>query len=52
VNLGIYMIIGTKVYFNSGDTLDTRTGHIFRWAGGDGGFYGLIKGLDTKPWYR
>jgi len=52
MNLGIYTIIGTKVYFNSGDVLDMRNGHISRWGLGDGGFYGLIKGLDTKPWYR
>lgn len=52
MNFGIYMIIGTKVYFNSGDTLDTSTGHISRWGAGDGGFYGLIKGLDIQRWYR
>lgn len=52
MNLGIYTIIGTKVYFNSGDVLDTRNGHLSRWGLSDGGFYGLIKGLDTKPWYR
>ena len=52
MNLGIYTIVGTLVFFNSGDTLDIRTGHLSRWGAGDGGYYGKIKGLDIQPWYR
>lgn len=42
-NLGILCIIRDYVYFKSGDVLCLRNGHVSRWAGGAGGFYGKLK---------